>query len=343
MRMSANPHANGGLLRRQLRMPDFRDYALEVAKPAQISADEHASRWALCCATSWRKNMNNFRVFGPDENSSNKLDAIYEVSKKLWLADYKPEDADGGELSPDGRVLEMLSEHTLEGWYEGYVLTGPPRLLRHLRGLRPRHRLHVQPARQVARHLRRDPLARADLVHQPADHLDRLASGPQRIHPPGSRLPRRRGQQEPAGDPHLPAARRELPALRRRSLPAQPRRHQRHRLRQAEPPPVPRHGRGRQALHQGTRHLGVGEQRRGLGTGRGDGRLRRHPDQGGARGDGAAARALPGPQDPLHQRGRSVPHDAGERAPARALRPRLRQPVHQGQADHLQLPRLSRG
>ena len=59
--------------------------------------------------------MTNFRVFGPDENTSNKLDAIYEVSKKLWLADYFPEDADGGELAPDGRVIEMLCEHTLEG------------------------------------------------------------------------------------------------------------------------------------------------------------------------------------------------------------------------------------
>ena len=71
-----------------------------------------------------RQNMTNFRVFGPDENTSNKLDAIYEASKKLWLADYLPEDADGGELAPDGRVLEMLSEHTLEGWLEGYLLTG---------------------------------------------------------------------------------------------------------------------------------------------------------------------------------------------------------------------------
>ncbi|MDP3677772.1 MAG: phosphoketolase family protein, partial [Methylotenera sp.] len=71
-----------------------------------------------------RQNMHNFRVFGPDENSSNKLDDIYEVSKKTWLADYLPEDADGGELSPDGRVMEMLSEHTVEGWLEGYLLTG---------------------------------------------------------------------------------------------------------------------------------------------------------------------------------------------------------------------------
>jgi xylulose-5-phosphate/fructose-6-phosphate phosphoketolase len=68
--------------------------------------------------------MNNFRVFGPDENSSNKLDAVYEVSKKTWMADTLPEDADGGELSPFGRVMEILSEHTLEGWLEGYLLTG---------------------------------------------------------------------------------------------------------------------------------------------------------------------------------------------------------------------------
>jgi xylulose-5-phosphate/fructose-6-phosphate phosphoketolase len=69
-------------------------------------------------------NGKNFRVFGPDENTSNKLDDIYQVSKKTWLADYLPEDADGGELAVDGRVMEMLSEHTLEGWLEGYLLTG---------------------------------------------------------------------------------------------------------------------------------------------------------------------------------------------------------------------------
>jgi xylulose-5-phosphate/fructose-6-phosphate phosphoketolase len=123
LRMSANPHANGGLLRRALRMPDFRDYALAVAEPGTIRAMNTKPVGALL-RDIMARNMDNFRVFGPDENTSNKLDAIYEVSKKLWLCDYKPEDADGGELSPDGRVLEMLSEHTLEGWYEGYVLTG---------------------------------------------------------------------------------------------------------------------------------------------------------------------------------------------------------------------------
>jgi xylulose-5-phosphate/fructose-6-phosphate phosphoketolase len=123
MRMSANPHANGGLIRNELRMPDFQEYAQAVSTPASVSAMNTKPLGAML-RDIMRKNPHNFRVFGPDENTSNKLDAIYEVSKKLWLADYLPEDSDGGELSPDGRVMEMLSEHTLEGWYEGYVLTG---------------------------------------------------------------------------------------------------------------------------------------------------------------------------------------------------------------------------
>ena len=122
-RMSASPHANGGLLRRDLRMPDFREYAQALEKPARVTA-MNTRPLGRMLRDVMQANSDNFRIFGPDENTSNKLDAVYEVSKKLWLADYLPEDADGGELSPDGRVLEMLSEHTLEGWYEGYVLTG---------------------------------------------------------------------------------------------------------------------------------------------------------------------------------------------------------------------------
>jgi xylulose-5-phosphate/fructose-6-phosphate phosphoketolase len=122
-RMGANPHANGGLLRRPLHMPPFRNYAQDVPKPAQSRAMNTKPLGALL-RDVMQLNSTNFRVFGPDENTSNKLDAIYQTSKKLWLADYLPEDLDGGELSPDGRVLEMLSEHTLEGWFEGYVLTG---------------------------------------------------------------------------------------------------------------------------------------------------------------------------------------------------------------------------
>jgi xylulose-5-phosphate/fructose-6-phosphate phosphoketolase len=122
-RMGANPHANGGLLRKSLRMPDFRDYAIEVAHPGHQEVENTRPLGELL-RDIMKLNSDNFRVFGPDENTSNKLDAIYEVSKKLWLADYLPEDADGGELSTNGRVMEILSEHTLEGWLEGYLLTG---------------------------------------------------------------------------------------------------------------------------------------------------------------------------------------------------------------------------
>jgi len=122
-RMSANPHANGGLLRRALRLPDYRDYAAQLPGPGKIVA-ENTRPLGMLLRDVMAQNMANFRVFGPDENASNKLDNIYEVSKKTWLADIYPEDAGGSELSPDGRVMEMLSEHTLEGWLEGYLLTG---------------------------------------------------------------------------------------------------------------------------------------------------------------------------------------------------------------------------
>jgi xylulose-5-phosphate/fructose-6-phosphate phosphoketolase len=122
-RISANPHANGGVLRKELELPDFRDYAVKVKAPATIYAPP-TDVLAHFLAEVMRRNMSSFRVFGPDETASNRLQAIYEASKKTWLAEYKPEDADGGELDVAGRVMEMLSEHTLEGWFEGYVLTG---------------------------------------------------------------------------------------------------------------------------------------------------------------------------------------------------------------------------
>ncbi|HTL29027.1 MAG TPA: phosphoketolase family protein, partial [Tepidisphaeraceae bacterium] len=122
-RMGSNPHANGGELRRALRLPDFRSYGIKVDKPGQVSA-ENTFPLGQLLRDILKLNPNNFRVLSPDENASNRLQAVYEASKKLWLADYLPEDADGGELSTDGRVIEMLSEHTLEGWLEAYLLTG---------------------------------------------------------------------------------------------------------------------------------------------------------------------------------------------------------------------------
>ena len=122
-RIGSNPHANGGRLKKALCMPDFRQYGIKVEKPGTAEA-ENCRPLGVFLRDVMKANMQNFRVFGPDENTSNKLDAIYEVSKKLWLEEYFPEDADGGELAVDGRVVEMLSEHTLEGMLEGYLLSG---------------------------------------------------------------------------------------------------------------------------------------------------------------------------------------------------------------------------
>jgi xylulose-5-phosphate/fructose-6-phosphate phosphoketolase len=122
-RMSANPHANGGLLRQKLQLPDFRNYGIDVPHPGQIEAG-NTYPLGVFLRDIIRENPHNFRVFSPDENTSNKLSAVYETSKKFWIAKFLPEDLDGSELGNDGRVMEILSEHTLEGWLEGYLLSG---------------------------------------------------------------------------------------------------------------------------------------------------------------------------------------------------------------------------
>jgi xylulose-5-phosphate/fructose-6-phosphate phosphoketolase len=122
-RMSANPTANGGLVRKTLRLPDFRDYAVEVNEPGRVMV-ENTYILGVFLRDVMHNNMTNFRLFGPDETASNRLTAVFEASRKTWMEEIKPEDKDGGELSSDGRVMEMLSEHTLEGWLEGYLLTG---------------------------------------------------------------------------------------------------------------------------------------------------------------------------------------------------------------------------
>jgi xylulose-5-phosphate/fructose-6-phosphate phosphoketolase len=122
-RMSANPHANGGILKRDLRLPEFREYAQKVEKPGTCEAENTRPLGAFL-RDIMKRNMDNFRVFGPDETTSNKLDAIYAVAEKFWIEERFPEDDDGGELAANGRVMEMLSEHTMEGMLEGYLLTG---------------------------------------------------------------------------------------------------------------------------------------------------------------------------------------------------------------------------
>src|SRR5262252_6164343 len=121
-RMGANPHANGGLLLRDLIMPDCQAYAVDVPTPGAVTAEDtrvlgHFLRDVLALNAPHR----HFRLFGPDETISNRLDAVFEVTERQWVADTFLGD---DHLAPDGRVLEMLSEHQCEGWLEGYVLTG---------------------------------------------------------------------------------------------------------------------------------------------------------------------------------------------------------------------------
>jgi len=122
-RMGSSPHANGGVLRRKLRLPPIEDYAVAVGRPGGIEHENTAPLGELLRDIIAR-NPDSMRVFGPDETASNRLQAIYEVSKKVWMEEILPEDSDGGELARNGRVVEMLSEHTLVGMMEGYLLTG---------------------------------------------------------------------------------------------------------------------------------------------------------------------------------------------------------------------------
>jgi xylulose-5-phosphate/fructose-6-phosphate phosphoketolase len=121
-RMSANPRANGGLLLKDLRLPDFRDYAVDVGSPGAVTA-EATRLQGKYLRDVMRLNLDhdNFRVFSPDENNSNRWQDILEVTNRCYVAEILPED---DHLSPDGRVMEVLSEHQCQGWLEGYLLTG---------------------------------------------------------------------------------------------------------------------------------------------------------------------------------------------------------------------------
>ncbi|MFM7273025.1 MAG: phosphoketolase, partial [Gammaproteobacteria bacterium] len=122
-RMGLSPHANGGVLRRDLARPDVRDFAVPVPAPGTVLS-ENTRPLGEYLREVMRANLGRFRLFGPDETASNRLQAVFGASKKAWMGELLPEDADGGELSREGRVMEMLSEHTLLGWLEGYLLTG---------------------------------------------------------------------------------------------------------------------------------------------------------------------------------------------------------------------------
>ena len=291
--MGANPHANGGLLLRDLRLPDFRDYAVDVPKPGAVERGSHARHGPVPARRdAAERPTNNFRVFGPDETASNRLGRAVRGDQSRLDGEILPTD---DHVAPDGRVMEVLSEHHVPGLARRLSADRAARLLLVLRSVHPHHRFDVQPARQVAEGDARTSLAAADRVAELSAHRPRLAAGPQRLQPSGSRLHRSRGEQEGGRGEGLSAARCEHAAVGDRSLPAQPQLRQRDRRRQAAGAAVAATWTRRFA--HCTAGIGIwdmGQQRRRRGAGRRDGVRRRCPDAGDAgRGRSAADSICP--------------------------------------------------
>ena len=260
--MGANPHANGGLLLRDLRLPDFRDYAVDVttagrdrcrsdARDGHISARRHEAQPRSAQFSSVQPGRNQLQPAGRD---------VFEATNRAWDAREsavrrssrarRPRHGDAVRAPVPG-LARRLSAHR------------PARLLLLLRSLHPHRRLDVQPAREMAEGCRDDSVAAADRIAQLSADLARLAPGSQRFQPSGSRLHRSRGQQEGGGHPRLSAARCQLAVVCDRSLSAQPELRQRHRRRQTTGAAMADMDAGDQTLHRGNRYLGLGQQRSG--------------------------------------------------------------------------------
>ena len=260
-RMGANPHANGGkLLRRPgpARLPRLRARRSSSRPP---SVHESTRQLGKMLRDIFTRNAEqaNFRLFCPDETNSNRLGDVFEVENRCFVGTTLDID---DHVAPDGRVMEVLSEHLCEGWLEGYLLTGRHGLFATYEAfamvsasMTVQHTKWLRGSDQAA-------VARADrLAQHPAD-LDLLAQRPQRLQPPGAGPDRRDAVQARHGGAHLPAARRQLPALGGRPLLPQPQLRQPDRDRQAAAAAVARHGRGDRALRARGVDLGVGQQRR---------------------------------------------------------------------------------
>ena len=278
--MGANPHANGGMLLRDLRMPDFRAHAVDVPSPGAVDAqDTLVLGEFLRDVVRLNQDRRNFRIFGPDETLSNFLGAVFEETSRQWDGETQAGDEF---LAPSGRVLDsMLSEHQCEGWLEGYLLTGRHGLFNCYEAF-----IHIVDSmfNQHAKWLKvtsQLPWRRniASLNYLLASHVWQQDHNGFTHQDPGfiDHVVNKKAERRPG----LPAARRELPAIGHRPLPAQPALRERRRRREARDAAVADHGSRRRALHRGHRHLGMGQQRPGRRAGRRDGLLRRHPHPGG--------------------------------------------------------------
>ena len=321
-RMGANPHANGGLLLHDLRMPDFHQHAVTVPSPGAVDAqDTMVLGKFLRDIAKLNEAQRNFRIFGPDETLSNLLGAVFEVTNRQWDAREVQNDEF---LAPAGQVLDsMLSEHQCEGWLEGYLLTGRHGLFNSYEAfIRIVDSMFSQHAKwlKVTREL---PWRRPDLVAELSARLACLAAGSQRLHASGSWVPRPRDQQEGRHRARVSAARRQLSSVGLRSLPAQPELRQRGRGRQTRAAAMAEHGRRRHPLHGRARHLAMGQQRPGQRAGRRHGLLRRHADAGDSGGGFHPSRASARAENPRDQRRRSDAAAIRERASARPERHRI--------------------
>ena len=276
-RMGANPHANGGLLLRDLILPDFRAYAVDVPEPARTSSE--ATRVLggfLRDVMRANAEHSNFRLFGPDETASNRLGAVFEATDRVWEARARLPTDD--HLAPDGRVMEVLSEHLCQGWLEGYLLTGRHGLFYCYEAF-----IHIIDS-MFNQHAKWLKVTRAIPWRLPIPSLNYLLTSHvwRQDHNGFS-------HQDPGFIDHVVNKKAEivrvyLPPDANCLLSVAD-----HCLRsrdyvnvivagQAAGAGLPHHGRGRRALHPRPRHLGVGEQRRRRGARRRDGLRGRHPD-----------------------------------------------------------------
>ena len=211
-RMGANPHANGGILLRDLRMPDFHVHAVNVPSPGAVDGqDTLVLGKFLRDVASLNQDQRNFRIFGPDETLSNLLGAVFEVTNRQWDARTVTNDEF---LAPAGRVLDsMLSEHQCEGWLEGYLLTGRHGLFNSYEAfIRIVDSMFSQHAKWLKVTLG-TALAPENRVAELSAGFPRLAAGSQRLHAPGSGIPRPCNQQESRYRAGVSAARCQLPAV----------------------------------------------------------------------------------------------------------------------------------
>ena len=255
--------------------PTSARHAVDVPSPGAVDAqDTLVLGEFLRDVVTLNQDQRNFRIFGPDETLSNLLGAVFEVTSRQWDA----RDRSQRRVPRARRAGAGLDAQRapVRGLARGLPADRPARPVQLLRGLHPHRRLDVQPARQVAEGHRAAAVAAEDRLAELPARLPCLAAGPQRLHPPGPGLPRPCRQQEGRHRPRLPAARRQLPAVGLRPLPAQPPLRERGGRRQARAAPVADHGRRGRALHRGDRHLALGQQRPGRRAGRRDGLLRRH-------------------------------------------------------------------